>query len=135
MNMLVHVAEKQDANDLSLAAAFIRSAFEDVHHMRRVQVAGFNSHKLELRPDMTERRLLSKQEEKDCNIGRRNYGRGRGGGGGHNQSGSGSYSGSGGRGKNSNFRGNRSSSSSSFQQGEQSQNWRGRSSERQSSTK
>ena len=101
---------------------------------------GFNNHKLELRPDMTERRLLSKQEEKYCNIGRRNYGRGQGGGGGHNQSGSGSYSSSVGRGRDRNsnnfqFRGNRSSSSPSFRQGGQSRNWRVRLSERDTNKK
>ena len=49
---------------LHTAAAFVRSAFEDIHQQRRGALAGARRHKLDVRPDDDNARLFSKEEDK-----------------------------------------------------------------------
>ena len=63
MHMLVHHMEKNDKEAIGVGAAFVRSAWEDIHQQRRFLIAGRQSFKLDHRVDDTRPRLLSKEEE------------------------------------------------------------------------
>jgi hypothetical protein len=65
MNLLITALETKDPNDTHQAAAYARSAWQDLQENRRGLIAGRARHKLEKRPDDTRPKLLSKEEEKE----------------------------------------------------------------------
>ena len=58
MQALVHSQETNEREPVAQAAAWIRSAWEDIHQQRRHLLAGRQSHKLDKRVDDTRRKLL-----------------------------------------------------------------------------
>lgn len=63
MHHLVHSLETQDPQGTQVAAAYVRSAWEDLHQARRDLLAGRQKYKLEKREDDNRARLLTKEEE------------------------------------------------------------------------
>ena len=63
MHKLVLSLDTNDTREVQTAAAFIRSAWEDLQQQRRELVAGRNKNKLDRRPDDTKARLLTPEEE------------------------------------------------------------------------
>ena len=63
MHALVHHVETDDKQALLHTAAWIRSAWEDLHQQRRHTLAGKLSYKLEKRADDNRPRLLTAEEE------------------------------------------------------------------------
>lgn len=63
MNALVHHVETDDKQALLHTAAWIRSAWEDLHQQRRHTLAGKLSYKLEKRTDDNRPKLLTAEEE------------------------------------------------------------------------
>ena len=61
---LVGFMETRDEERLAATAAWLRSAHEDLHHMRRSWLAGRQSFKLPPRPDDDRPRLLTAEETK-----------------------------------------------------------------------
>ena len=65
MNLCVQCLENpQNLTCMQVAAAFVRSAYEDLHQSRRRLCAGRQSFKLERRPDAGENTLSTKDENK-----------------------------------------------------------------------
>jgi len=67
----------QSATSTNLAAAMLRSAWEDTNDMRRKSYAGGQSYKLDTREDFDNPRLLSPEEEQKIRAGR-HKGKGKG---------------------------------------------------------
>ena len=63
MHSLTHYVETNDKQALLHTAAWIRSAWEDLHQQRRHTLAGKQSYKLEKRADDNRPKLLSPEEE------------------------------------------------------------------------
>ena len=63
MHHLAHSLETQDPQGTQVAAAYVRSAWEDLHQSRRDLLAGRQKYKLEKREDDNRARLLTKEEE------------------------------------------------------------------------
>ena len=63
MHMITHHIETGDREAIGIGAAWIRSAWEDMHQQRRSLMAGKESFKLDPSADDTRPRLLSKEEE------------------------------------------------------------------------
>lgn len=81
MALFVEAEESNDRSASYSAAAFLRSAHEDVRQMRRRNVAGKKAHQLDARVDADQASLFSKSEEAKL---KKTWGRGRGGGKGNN---------------------------------------------------
>lgn len=71
MNAMVHSQETNSREQLGQAAAWVRSAWEDILQQRRHLLAGKQSFKLDKRTDDTRTRLLNKEEEDKINKARR----------------------------------------------------------------
>lgn len=63
MHLMVAQLETGDSKNMGLASAMIRSAWEDLNENRRHLAAGRQRYALEQRQDITEARLLTKEEE------------------------------------------------------------------------
>lgn len=63
MHTLVHALETNNPASISTAAAFVRSAWEDIHQLRREMIAGKGRSKLDRRTDDNRARLLTTEEE------------------------------------------------------------------------
>ena len=63
MHMMVNYMECNDKRKLGMAAALIRSSWEDLNQNRRKLLAGKQAHKLEPRIDDDRQRLLTREEE------------------------------------------------------------------------
>ena len=63
MHLMVNAVEHPEKQHeyLHTAAAFVRSAFEDIHQQRRSAIAGARRHKLEVRPDDDSARMFKKK--------------------------------------------------------------------------
>ena len=70
MHSLVHHVETNDKQALLHTAAWIRSAWEDLHQQRRQTLAGKQSFKLDKRTDDNRPRLLTQEEESKITISR-----------------------------------------------------------------
>jgi hypothetical protein len=81
LTLLVETVEATAVNHPSFltAAALIRSAWEDLHEIRRRDLVGNQAHKLEKREDSSQLRLLSEGEEKTISL-RKGKGKGKGSG-------------------------------------------------------
>ena len=71
MHMLTHHLETGDREAIGIGAAWVRSAWEDMHQQRRTLYAGKQAFKLDHRADDTRPRLLSKEEEQKIQRQRR----------------------------------------------------------------
>ena len=71
MNMMVHGLEMNDRQFTGVAAAWVRSAWEDLNQQRRYLIAGKQSFKLDHRADDNRPRLLTKEEEQQIAFKRR----------------------------------------------------------------
>lgn len=71
MHALVGSQETENRQQVAEAAAWVRSAWQDIHEHRRRMLAGRQSWKLEKRPDDTRTRLLTKEEEEKIAKGKR----------------------------------------------------------------
>ena len=71
MHMLTHHLETGDNESIGIGAAWIRSAWEDMHQQRRSLMAGKQAFKLDPRTDDTRPRLLTKEEEQKIQRQRR----------------------------------------------------------------
>ena len=79
MQQLVQSLEKGDPKIVTTAAGLIRSAWEDLHQMRRDNIAGKQRSKLDKRPDDVKPRLLGAEEESKMNQGKgKGKGKGKG---------------------------------------------------------
>ncbi len=63
MNHLIYHIEENDPKQMHLAAAYIRSAWEDLHQARRHHMARNQPQALQRRQDDTHARLLTDEEE------------------------------------------------------------------------
>lgn len=71
MHMITHHLETGDQEAIGIGAAWIRSAWEDMHQQRRTLMAGKQAFKLDPRADDTRPRLLTKEEEQKIQRQRR----------------------------------------------------------------
>ena len=67
MQQIVQSLQKGDPKIVTTAAALIRSAWEDLHQMRRDNIAGRQRSQLDKRPDDVKPRLLSAEKESNIN--------------------------------------------------------------------
>ena len=70
MHLMINGVEnpQQQNQFLHTAAAFVRSAFEDLQQQRRGAIAGARRHKLDARPDDDSAKLFSKEEDKMLSL-------------------------------------------------------------------
>ncbi len=78
MHELVRAIECDDKSKILKAAAFTRSAWEDIHQQRRGLMAGRGRGQLDTRPDEDRPTLLTKEEEQKIRRGRPQSGKGGG---------------------------------------------------------
>ena len=71
MHCMVGSCEQANQDLLLRAAAFVRSAYQDVQEQRRWNLARGQAWKLDKRPDAQTATLLTKQEEDKLRLGRR----------------------------------------------------------------
>ena len=89
MSAFVHSLEKQDPQEVAVAAGLVRSAWEDIQQTRRRLCAGKQSFALKQRSDFNQPRLLDAEEEekiRKARIPRGNFRKGEKGGKGGNYS-------------------------------------------------
>jgi hypothetical protein len=79
MNILANYLETKDNSNIGLAAAYIRSAQQDVREQRRALMAGKQAWKLDPRVDDEKPKLLNAEEEKRINFRGKGKGKGKGG--------------------------------------------------------
>jgi hypothetical protein len=77
MNLMTHFIETEDKGDIGVAAAWIRSAQQDIREQRRGLLAGRQAWKLDPRKDDDKPKLLTLEEEK--RIKPEGKGKGKGG--------------------------------------------------------
>jgi hypothetical protein len=87
LNILADFIENEDHTNIGLAAAFIRSAQQDIREQRRGLLAGRQAWKLDPRKDDEKTKLLTAEEEKRMKP----QGKGKGKGGGQSTSSSSWY--------------------------------------------